>query len=186
MRSHIVREKMAPTQMLDIDAPSPFFNMNYQNIMTQLRKNCNHPYTILESIKQIDDEKFFKYLTSSSGKFCALERILSNLLPERHKIIIFSQMTTTLDLIESLLSIMGVSFARFDGKVSRENREIQIALFNESRSSPDEDDPCPILLLSTRAGGVGINLQTADTIILFDSDWNPQMDLQVSLQVLHL
>jgi SNF2 family DNA or RNA helicase len=88
-------------------------------------------------------------------------------------------MTKTLDLIESMLSVMGINFARFDGKIGRETRQEQIAKFSEC--AVGDGDTCPILLLSTRAGGVGINLQIADTVIIFDSDWNPQMDLQVVL-----
>ena len=82
-------------------------HLNYNNMVMQLRKICNHPYLMLEDIKPIDDELFFRDLISSSGKFCMLERILSSLIPMGHKIIIFSQMTMTLNLIESLLSLKG-------------------------------------------------------------------------------
>jgi len=78
----------------------------------QLRKLCNHPYLVLEEIRPIEDDQFFRDLVSSCGKFCMLERILVDLIPKRHKIIIFSQMTKVLDLIESLLSTMDISFAR--------------------------------------------------------------------------
>ena len=85
-------------------------HMNYNNMVMQLRKICNHPYLMLEDIKPIDDDLFFRDIISSSGKFCMLERILRNLLPMKHKIIIFSQMTMALNLIESLLSVMGKYF----------------------------------------------------------------------------
>ena len=74
--------------------------------------------------------------------------------------------------------LIEIGFARFDGGTNRENRDTQLDLFNSNTQSDQEKDEYPVLLLSTRAGGVGINLQVADTIILFDSDWNPQMDLQ--------
>ena len=105
---------------------------------------------------------------------CVLERLLQELLPKKHKILIFSQMTTTLDILQGYLTSQKINCYRLDGSTSREEREANIAAFTD----PLDPDQVPVYLLSTRAGGVGINLQAADTVIFFDSDWNPQVDMQ--------
>ena len=88
-------------------------NMSYNNIFMQLRKLCNHPFLLLEEIKDISDEMYFKYLISSSGKFTVLRHLLSKLVAQGRKIIIFSQMTMVLNLLESLLSSMNIQYARY-------------------------------------------------------------------------
>ena len=88
-------------------------NMSYNNIFMQLRKLCNHPYLLLEEIKEISDEMYFKFLISSSGKFTVLRHLLTKLVAQGHKIIIFSQMTMVLNLLESLLSSMNIQYARY-------------------------------------------------------------------------
>jgi len=105
---------------------------------------------------------------------CVLERLLQQLLPCKHRILIFSQMTTTLDILQGYLTSQKINCYRLDGSTSREEREANIAAF----ADPLDTDRVPVYLLSTRAGGVGINLQAADTVIFFDSDWNPQVDMQ--------
>ncbi|KAJ1428853.1 P-loop containing nucleoside triphosphate hydrolase protein, partial [Ochromonadaceae sp. CCMP2298] len=89
-----------------------------------------------------------------------------------HRVLIFSQMTRMIDILEDYLLSQGFLYCRIDGNTSYEDREDRIAGFN----APDSD--IFAFVLSTRAGGLGINLQTADTVILYDSDWNPQADLQ--------
>ena len=116
---------------------------------------------------------------SASGKLCVLERLLRHLLLEKHKILIFSQMTTTLDILQGYLSSLNIRSYRLDGSTSREEREANIAAFSDPLDTAD----VPIYLLSTRAGGVGINLQAADTVIFYDSDWNPQVDMQAMSRV---
>lgn len=149
--------------------------LSFNNVLMQLRKLCNHPFLVLEDMKTIPDDIYNKYLVSSSGKMCMLERLLQNLIPRGHKILIFSQMTTTLDIIHGFIQqSFGLHCCRLDGTTSREAREAQLLAFNDA----SHDGFLPIFLLSTRAGGVGINLQSADTVIFFDSDWNPQQDLQ--------
>jgi ATP-dependent helicase STH1/SNF2 len=155
-------------------------NLNYNNVLMQLRKICNHPYLVLESVKTIPDDLYYKYLVAASGKLCALDGILKTLLPKGHKVLIFSQMTTMLDILQGYLYHLGVACARIDGNTPGTEREEYLKAFNapsyESNSS--QEDTISVFLLSTRAGGVGINLQAADTVILYDSDWNPMADLQ--------
>ena len=82
-------------------------------------------------------------------------------------------MTRMLDILEDFMHMRSYEYCRIDGDTSYEEREALIDQFNAKGSSKF------VFLLSTRAGGLGINLQTADTVVLYDSDWNPQSDLQV-------
>jgi len=100
-----------------------------------------------------------------------LDRILPRLQKEGHRVLLFSQFTKSLDIIEDYLLLRERNYCRIDGSTNQPDREEQIRIFNTQ-----EDKFC--FLLSTRAGGLGINLATADTVIFFDNDWNPQMDLQ--------
>lgn len=111
-------------------------------------------------------------LVTSSGKMLLLDRLLPSLFSRGHKVLIFSQFKTQLDILEDYASdLRGWKVCRIDGSVFQDERRRQIKDFNEN---PEYK----LFLLSTRAGGQGINLATADTVILFDSDWNPQQDLQ--------
>ncbi|WCJ38863.1 chromatin remodeling 1 [Euphorbia peplus] len=142
------------------------------NLMIQLRKNCNHP-DLLESA--FDGSYFYPpvdQIVEQSGKFKLLERLLNRLFALKHKVLIFSQWTKVLDLMDYYFNEKGFQVCRIDGSVKLEERRRQIDEFNNVESN------LRIFLLSTRAGGLGINLTAADTCILYDSDWNPQMDLQ--------
>ncbi|KAI5058249.1 hypothetical protein GOP47_0026942 [Adiantum capillus-veneris] len=140
-----------------------------QNTAMQLRKCCNHPYIFLDHSYNIyrKDE-----ILRASGKFELLDRILPKLQRTGHRVLLFSQMTRLLDILEIYLNFQGFKYLRLDGGTKTENRGTLLAKFNAP------DSPFFLFLLSTRAGGLGLNLQTADTVILFDSDWNPQMDQQ--------
>lgn len=111
-------------------------------------------------------------LVTSSGKMLLLDRLLPSLFERGHKVLIFSQFKTQLDILEDYAKdLRRWNVCRIDGSVAQDDRRQQIKEFN---SNPDYK----LFLLSTRAGGQGINLASADTVILFDSDWNPQQDLQ--------
>ncbi|KAL3525397.1 hypothetical protein ACH5RR_013769 [Cinchona calisaya] len=142
------------------------------NLMIQLRKNCNHP-DLLESA--FDGSYLFPpvdQIVEQCGKFRLLDRLVGKLFARQHKILIFSQWTKILDIIDYYFSEKGFEVCRIDGSVKLEERRRQIQEFNDVNSK------YRIFLLSTRAGGLGINLTAADTCILYDSDWNPQVDLQ--------
>ncbi|KAL3527095.1 hypothetical protein ACH5RR_011751 [Cinchona calisaya] len=142
------------------------------NLMIQLRKNCNHP-DLLESA--FDGSYFFPpvdQIVEQCGKFHLLDRLVGKLFARHHKVLIFSQWTKILDIMDYYFSEKGFEVCRIDGNVKLEERRRQIQEFNDVNSK------YRIFLLSTRAGGLGINLTAADTCILYDSDWNPQMDLQ--------
>ncbi|KAK9759986.1 putative ATPase, partial [Basidiobolus ranarum] len=152
--------------------------MKLQSAMVQLTKVCNHPYLF---DGPYDEETGYLNVTedikASSGKMILLDQLLTALISRGHRVLIFSQMTKMLDIIEDWLMVLkGWKCCRIDGNIHQETRRQQIQEFNT-------DQEIEIFLLSTRAGGLGINLTAADTVILFDNDWNPQMDLQAQDRV---
>jgi chromodomain-helicase-DNA-binding protein 1 len=108
----------------------------------------------------------------NSGKMVLLDKLLARLKQDGHRVLIFSQMVRLLDIISDYMAARGYVHQRLDGTVPSDVRKKSIEHFN-APGSPDF-----AFLLSTRAGGLGINLETADTVIIFDSDYNPQNDLQ--------
>ena len=147
------------------------------NIVMELKKVSNHPYMfpgaeekVLNGSDRREDQ--IKGLIASSGKMMLLDQLLAKLRKDNHRVLIFSQMVKVLDILGDYLRLRGYQFQRLDGTVAAGPRRLAINHFN----AEDSSDFC--FLLSTRAGGLGINLMTADTVIIFDSDWNPQADLQ--------
>ncbi|KAF9524663.1 SNF2-family ATP dependent chromatin remodeling factor snf21 [Crepidotus variabilis] len=143
------------------------------NELMQLRKICQHPF-LFESVEDkispqgfIDDK-----LIRTSGKIELLSRILPKFFATGHRVLIFFQMTKVMDIMEDFLKYMGWKYLRLDGGTKTEERATFVQLFNAKESE------YTVFILSTRAGGLGLNLQTADTVIIFDSDWNPHADLQ--------
>ncbi|MGH0169365.1 UNVERIFIED_CONTAM: hypothetical protein FKN15_057075 [Acipenser sinensis] len=149
------------------------------NTIMQLKKICNHPYMF-----QHIEESFAEHLGypngiisgpdlfRASGKFEVLDRILPKLRVTNHRVLLFCQMTTLMTIMEDYFSYRNFLYLRLDGTTKSEDRAALLKKFN-----------CPgsqyfIFLLSTRAGGLGLNLQAADTVVIFDSDWNPHQDLQ--------
>lgn len=146
-----------------------------QMLFMQLRKVCNHPFLIEDADPHPDYTDLS--IIHASGKLQVLDRLLMKLKLNGHRVVIFSQFTSILDILSDYLELRGFNFCRLDGSTNRVQRQISINSFNASKS------PLFAFLLSTRAGGLGVNLQTADTVILYDSDWNPQQDLQAMARV---
>ncbi|KAI4224265.1 MAG: hypothetical protein L6R36_004798 [Xanthoria steineri] len=147
------------------------------NIMMELKKTSNHPFLLPNAEARIVGEKtshedLLNTLVNSSGKMIILNKLLKKLQENGHRVLIFSQMVKMLDLLQDYMKLKGYQYQRLDGTVPSVQRTQAMEHFNK----PDSPDFC--FLLSTRAGGLGINLMTADTVILFDSDWNPQADMQ--------
>ncbi|TKX23892.1 SNF2 family N-terminal domain-containing protein 7 [Elsinoe australis] len=147
------------------------------NIMMELKKASNHPFMFPNAEERIlggkdSREEQLKALITSSGKMMLLDQLLTKMKKDGHRVLIFSQMVRMLDILGDYLALRGHQFQRLDGTIPSAARRQAIDHFN----APDSKDFC--FCLSTRAGGLGINLMTADTVILFDSDWNPQADLQ--------
>jgi len=148
-----------------------FQGTGLQNLLMQLRKCCNHPYLFEWPIDENGEEIIDECLIQVSGKLQMLDRLLPRLKEEGHRVLLFSQMTRMLDILEDYLVLRQFSFFRIDGSTPQPERQSQIEQFNNN-------DSAFCFLLSTRAGGLGINLTGANVVIFVDSDWNPQMDLQ--------
>ncbi|XP_077201932.1 chromodomain-helicase-DNA-binding protein 4 isoform X3 [Paroedura picta] len=146
------------------------------NVVMDLKKCCNHPYLFpvaaMEAPKMPNGMYDGSALIRASGKLLLLQKMLKNLKEGGHRVLIFSQMTKMLDLLEDFLEHEGYKYERIDGGITGNMRQEAIDRFN----APGAPQFC--FLLSTRAGGLGINLATADTVIIYDSDWNPHNDIQ--------
>jgi SWI/SNF-related matrix-associated actin-dependent regulator of chromatin subfamily A member 5 len=141
------------------------------NIVMQLRKCCNHPY-LFQGAEPGPPFVTGEHLVENCGKTVLLDKLLPKIKNRGSKMLIFCQMTRMLDILEDYLLYRGYNYCRIDGSTAGEERETMIDDFNSDNSDKF------IFLLSTRAGGLGINLAAADTVVLYDSDWNPQMDMQ--------
>ncbi|XP_032704010.1 chromodomain-helicase-DNA-binding protein 1-like isoform X4 [Lontra canadensis] len=141
-----------------------------QNVLSQLRKCVDHPYLF----DGVEPEPFEigDHLIEASGKLHLLDKLLAFLYSRGHRVLLFSQMTQMLDILQDYMDYRGYSYERVDGSVRGEERHLAIKNFGQQ--------PVFIFLLSTRAGGVGMNLTAADTVIFVDSDFNPQNDLQAA------
>lgn len=143
------------------------------NKIMQLRKICNHPYVFEEVENMINPSKGNNdNLWRVAGKFELLDRILPKFRATGHRVLIFFQMTQVMDIMEDFLRWKGMQYLRLDGATKADERSNLLNLFNA------ENSPYFCFLLSTRAGGLGLNLQSADTVIIYDTDWNPHQDLQ--------
>ncbi|XP_052717900.1 chromodomain-helicase-DNA-binding protein Mi-2 homolog isoform X6 [Crassostrea angulata] len=146
------------------------------NIMMDLKKCCNHPYLFPTASNDAPKLPNGMYegtaMTKACGKLELLSNMMKKLKEKGHRLLIFSQMTKMLDILEDFLEYEGYKYERIDGGITGSMRQDAIDRFN----APDA--PQFAFLLSTRAGGLGINLATADTVIIYDSDWNPHNDIQ--------
>ena len=143
------------------------------NTIMQLRKICNHPFVFPEIENSINPQHLSNdVLYRSSGKFELLDRLLPKLFNTNHRVLMFFQMTSVMTIMEDFCLYKGFKYLRLDGSTKAEDRGELLRLFNAPNS------PYQLFILSTRAGGLGLNLQSADTVIIFDSDWNPHQDLQ--------
>jgi len=141
------------------------------NIVMQLKKCCNHPY-LFDGAEPGPPYTTDQHLVDNSGKMAILDKLLVHLKANGSRVLLFSQMSRMLDILEDYCLWKGYDYCRIDGQTSHDDRIQSIDEFNKPNSSKF------IFLLTTRAGGLGINLATADIVIMYDSDWNPQVDLQ--------
>lgn len=152
---------------LGLEKGTDYLGGSLMNKTMQLRKACNHVFLFDNAVS----EPTLKDLLENGSKLPVLEQILNDRIAKGHKVLLFSQMSKMLDILSMFLDFKGINYSRLDGSVSHEEREKEIEAFQRKKD-------IPIFLLSTRAGGLGINLTEADTVIFYDSDWNPQVDLQ--------
>ncbi|XP_054157969.1 chromodomain-helicase-DNA-binding protein 4-like [Oppia nitens] len=146
------------------------------NIVMDLKKCCNHPYLFPTAATEAPKTRNGWYegsaLTKACGKLVLLQKMMRKLKDEGHRVLIFSQMTQMLDLLEDFCEYEQYKYERIDGSITGTIRQDAIDRFNAPGAQQF------VFLLSTRAGGLGINLATADTVVIYDSDWNPHNDIQ--------
>ena len=147
---------------------------NLNNILMQLRKTLCHPFVYSREIedRSLDTDATFGTLVEASSKLQLLSIMLPKLKERGHRVLLFSQFLDNLDIVEDFLDGLGMLHRRLDGTISTLEKQKRIDEFNAP------DSPYFAFLLSTRAGGVGINLATADTVIILDPDFNPHQDIQ--------
>ena len=152
---------------VSVSAPPPPPNMASLSLST---RSSRFPGDFLTSKFQIQcpDTRLIQY---DCGKLQVLSKLLQTLQAGAHRALIFTQMTKMLDVLEAFLNYHGYVYMRLDGSTKVEMRQCLMERFNN-------DKKYFIFILSTRSGGVGINLTGADTVIFYDSDWNPTMDAQ--------
>ncbi|KAN0073697.1 SNF2 family N-terminal domain containing protein [Tylopilus felleus] len=141
------------------------------NMVMQLRKVTCHPY-LFDGAEPGPPYTTDEHLIENSGKMIILDKLLKSLKVKGSRVLIFSQMSRVLDILEDYCLFRGFKYCRIDGSTAHDDRIIAIDEYNK----PDSEKF--IFLLTTRAGGLGINLTSADIVVLYDSDWNPQADLQ--------
>uniref|UniRef100_A0A8C4E4D9 Proliferation-associated SNF2-like protein n=1 Tax=Dicentrarchus labrax TaxID=13489 RepID=A0A8C4E4D9_DICLA len=173
LEKYLDRVRKDAPPVLDVQSPlDAQINLRLQNILMLLKRCCNHPYLVEYPLDPATQEfKIDEQLVQSSGKFLILDALLPALKKRGHKVLIFSQMTSILDILMDYCYLRGFQYSRLDGSMSYADRDENMTKFSK-------DPEVFLFLLSTRAGGLGINLTAADTVIIFDSDWNPQADLQ--------
>lgn len=142
-----------------------------QNIVMQLRKCCNHPY-LFDGAEPGPPFTTDEHLVENSGKMLILDKLLKSMKAKGSRVLIFSQMSRVLDILEDYCMFREYKYCRLDGGTAHDDRMEAIDAYNKPGSEKF------IFLLTTRAGGLGINLTSADIVVLYDSDWNPQADLQ--------
>jgi SWI/SNF-related matrix-associated actin-dependent regulator of chromatin subfamily A member 5 len=143
----------------------------YKNILIQLRKVCNHPY-LFDGQEPDGLPELGEHLITCSGKMIFLDKLIKRAREDKNQVLVFSGFTTMLDILEDYCNYRGHNYCRLDGNTPLIDREEQI----EDFVKPDSEKH--VFLISTRAGGLGLNLMTANIVVLYDSDWNPQVDLQ--------
>lgn len=170
-----------------------------QSVVMVLRHIANHPFLIEHPVDpQTQELQLVPDVAEYSGKLKVLHKLLHGLFDKSadvssvldpvgaelaaatacRKVLIFSQFRMMLSVLSDFLTVQGWRYVMLDGTHSVAERQEAIDAFNRPLSAGGIEEPVRVFLLSTRAGGLGINLAAADTVIIYDSDWNPQRDLQ--------
>ncbi|CAA22447.2 Helicase swr1 [Schizosaccharomyces pombe] len=169
MKEIIQRFACITPKAVVVDLPELFCKTIPRDLLYEVSRKINplHQASTRLAIA-FPDKRLLQY---DCGKLQVLDRLLKDLVSNGHRVLIFTQMTKVLDILEQFLNIHGHRYLRLDGATKIEQRQILTERFNN-------DDKIPVFILSTRSGGLGINLTGADTVIFYDSDWNPQLDAQ--------
>ena len=163
----------APMPQFHVSHPSPHKLWADQRMQMEMKYQLSpklalvHPVT-RSMLTQFPDPRLIQY---DCGKLQSLDHLLRRLKSGNHRVLIFTQMTRMLDVLEAFLNFHGHIYLRLDGATKVDQRQVLMERFNA-------DKRIFCFILSTRSGGVGVNLTGADTVIFYDSDWNPTMDAQ--------
>ncbi|KAJ1879845.1 hypothetical protein LPJ57_002607, partial [Coemansia sp. RSA 486] len=153
--------------------PKPVRIGSLQNILMEVRRIISHPYSIAGVEPEFDTkEETLRNLISSCGKLQLLHELVPELRARGHRILIFSQFKDTLACLERYLEAEDIGYVYIDGETPQATRQQQVDRFN----SPDSK--MLVFLSTTRTGGLGLNLTTADVVIIYDCDFNPHADMQ--------
>ncbi|XP_065008113.1 probable helicase CHR10 isoform X2 [Musa acuminata AAA Group] len=174
----ILRKELQTLLSISLGSTS---NQSLRNIVIQLRKACSHPYLFTGMEPEPYEEG--EHLVQASGKLIILDLLLQKLYAAGHRVLLFAQMTRTLDILQDFLELRKYTYERLDGSVRAEERFAAIRSFSKQPVKgdvihQDKQDVAFVFMISTRAGGVGLNLIAADTVIFYEQDWNPQVDKQ--------
>ncbi|KAK0055030.1 helicase domino [Biomphalaria pfeifferi] len=163
---------ISPAVKLRVYNPDPS-SVSQQWMETTLRPEIVKKSSILHPIQSRTLVTFpeLRLIQYDCGKLQTLDLLLRQLKSGQHRVLIFTQMTKMLDVLESFLNFHGHRYLRLDGTTKVEQRQYLMDRFNA-------DPRIFCFILSTRSGGIGVNLTGADTVIFYDSDWNPTMDAQ--------
>lgn len=183
-------ELVCLSQKTVVEKQHSFFNMHIRRalypiplavegaLLSSRIPPANFPITGLLPAPASEKQRYTKIevpsmrrFVTDSGKLAKLDQLLKQLKEGGHRVLLYFQMTRMMDLIEEYLTYRNYKYCRLDGSTKLEDRRDTVAAF---QSSPE----IFVFLLSTRAGGLGINLTSADTVIFYDSDWNPTIDSQ--------
>ena len=157
--------------------PNSLKGQSLQNIVIHLRKTCNHPYLFDDAKPTFDGEYVLgEHILENSSKLMFLDRLLAKLRVSGHRVLLYSQMTRMLDILQDYLTWRNYSYERLDGSTRAAERSASVQRFTG-------DEECFVFLLSSRAGGQGLNLVAADVVIFYDLDWNPSIDQQAEARV---
>ncbi|XP_076106363.1 helicase domino-like isoform X3 [Mytilus galloprovincialis] len=163
----------APRIQMHVSHPPPQYLVEQRRRETLLQSQLSPKATCLHPIStrllvQFPEKRLIQY---DCGKLQVLDILLHRLKTEGHRVLIFTQMTKMLNILEAFLNYHGHIYLRLDGTTKVEQRQFLMDRFNADRR-------IFVFILSTRSGGIGVNLTGADTVIFYDSDWNPTMDAQ--------
>ncbi|XP_078045773.1 domino helicase isoform X2 [Augochlora pura] len=163
----------APTPRFHVSHPPPYKLFAQRRMQMALQRYLSPKFALFHPVAsammtQFPDPRLIQY---DCGKLQSLDRLLRKLKSDNHRVLIFTQMTRMLDVLEAFLNFHGHIYLRLDGTTRVDQRQVLMERFNG-------DKRIFCFILSTRSGGVGVNLTGADTVIFYDSDWNPTMDAQ--------
>ncbi|PIA13244.1 hypothetical protein COEREDRAFT_67293, partial [Coemansia reversa NRRL 1564] len=163
---------IAAAMQAGADEPRQVRAAPLRNVLMEVRRILSHPYLLrgVEPAGLAPREQHLR-LIDASAKLQLLHTLLPELMARRHRLLLFAQFKDTLDILEDYLAGEHIRFERIDGDTPAANRQTAVAAFSRA-------DGAPVFLATTRTGGVGLNLTAADTVIIYDCDFNPQADLQ--------